>query len=63
MAELSKSTEIPQEEQGLPSPIFVGIKQDIVEKQKVKYNVNGRDIVVFYHNQKFYAMDQHCYCK
>lgn len=61
MAELSKSTEIPQEEQGLASPIFVGIKQDIVEKQKVKYNVNGRDIVVFYHNQKFYAMDQHCY--
>ena len=63
MAELSKSTEIPQEKQGLASPIFVGIKQDIVEKQKVKYSVNGRDIVVFCHNQKFYAMDQHCYRK
>lgn len=27
----------------------------------MKCNVNGRDIVVFYHNQQFYAMDQHCY--
>ena len=59
MSKLSKTKEIPQEEHG----VFVGIKQDFVEKQKVKYTVNGRDIVVFYHNQQFYAMDQHCYRK
>jgi len=67
MSELSKTTEIPQEEHeeehGLTSPVFVGIKQDFMAKQKVKCNVNGRDIVVFYHNQQFYAMDQHCYRK
>lgn len=45
------------------SPVFVGNKHEFVEKQKVKCNVNGRDIVVFYHNQRFYAMDQHCYRK
>ena len=63
MSELSKTTEIPPEEHGLTSPVSVGIKQDFVEKQKVKCNVNGRDIVVFYHNQQFYAMDQLCYRK
>lgn len=61
MSELSKRTEIRQEEHGPTSPVLVGIKQDFVEKQKVKCKVNGRDIVVFYHNQQFYAMDQHCY--
>lgn len=61
MSELSKTTEIPQEEHDLTSPVLVGIKRNFVEKQKVKCNVNGRDIVVFYHNQQFYAMDQHCY--
>lgn len=42
-------------------PVFVGNKREFVEKQKVKCNVNGRDIVVFHHNQRFYAMDQLCY--
>ena len=63
MSELSKTTEIPPEEHGLTSPVSVGIKQDFVEKQQVKCNVNGRDIVVFYHNQQFYAMAQLCYRK
>ena len=44
-------------------PVFVGNRLDFVEKQKVKCSVNGRDIVVFYHSQHFYAMDQHCYRK
>ena len=64
MSELSSwAAEISKEEHGTTSPILVGIKQDFVEKQKVKCNVNGRDIVIFYHNQQFYAMDQHCYRK
>lgn len=64
MSELSQTANGPSEgENYFTSPIFVGNKQDFVEKQKVKCNVNGRDIVVFYHNQQFYAMDQHCYRK
>lgn len=64
MSELSQTADsLPAGEHCPTSPTFVGSKQDFVEKQKVKCNVNGRDIVVFYHNQQFYAMDQHCYRK
>lgn len=64
MSEISdEAGSLPKAEYHPISPVFVGSKQEFVEKQKVKCNVNGRDIVVFYHNQHFYAMDQHCYRK
>jgi len=40
---------------------FVCSKQELVEKRKIRCNVNGREIVTFYHNRDFYAMDQRCY--
>ena len=43
--------------------VFVGSKQELVEKAKKRCDVNGRDIVIFYHNRNFYAMDQRCYRK
>ena len=42
---------------------FVCSKQELVEKRKIRCNVNGREIVIFYHNRDFYAMDQRCYRK
>ena len=43
--------------------VFICNKQELVEKRKLKCNVNGRDIVIFYHNETFFAMDQRCYRK
>ncbi|XP_068747653.1 Rieske domain-containing protein-like isoform X1 [Montipora capricornis] len=41
--------------------VSVGTKQHVIEKGRMKCNVHGRDIVIFYHDGKFYAMDQQCY--
>ena len=43
--------------------VSVGTKRHVIEKGRMKCNVHGRDIVIFYHDGKFYAMDQQCYRK
>lgn len=40
-----------------------GKKEDIIQAKRVVKLVNGRDIVVLYHDGEFYALDVHCYRK
>ena len=62
MSESSETTErLPEEDCNRTVSVFIGRKQELMEKKKKKCNVNGRDIVIFYHNGAFYAMDQRCY--
>ena len=64
MSELSERTKrLPSEECSSSESVFVGYRQELVRNRKTKYNVNGRDIVIFYHNGNFHAMDQLCYRK
>ncbi|XP_019372419.1 PREDICTED: Rieske domain-containing protein isoform X2 [Gavialis gangeticus] len=36
-------------------------KEDIKRSQRVTASVNGREVVVFYYEKKFYALDSRCY--
>lgn len=40
-----------------------GKREDIIQVKRVVKLVNGRDIVVLYHEGEFYALDVHCYRK
>ncbi|KAI1904649.1 hypothetical protein AGOR_G00007860 [Albula goreensis] len=44
-----------------PEQYFIGKKEDVIQAKRVSKFVNGRDILVIYHEGKFYAMDAHCY--
>ena len=60
----SETTDSPTEANSSPSiSVCVGSRQEVIEKRKMRCNVNGRDVVIFYHNKTFYAMDQRCYRK
>ncbi|NWX99857.1 RFESD protein, partial [Nothoprocta ornata] len=41
--------------------VYVGREDDIKKSQRITTKVNGREVVVFYHEGKFYAMDARCY--
>ncbi|KFW71573.1 Rieske domain-containing protein, partial [Pygoscelis adeliae] len=43
--------------------ILIGKEDDIKRSQRITAKVNGREIVVFYHEGKFHAMDSRCYRK
>lgn len=60
---MSELSELPSEERSSSESVFVGYSQELVRNRKTKYNVNGRDIVIFYLNGNFHAMDQRCYRK
>lgn len=60
---MSELSELPSEECSSSESVFVGYRQELVRNRKTKYNVNGRDIVIFYLNGNFHAMDQRCYRK
>ena len=55
---MSELSELPSEECSSSESVFVGYRQELVRKRKTKYNVNGRDIVIFYLNGNFHAMDR-----
>lgn len=59
MSEPSHATDSAKS--GSNGGVLVGTKRDLIEKRKLRCSVLGRDIVVFYHDRKFYAMDQLCY--
>ena len=61
MSEPSHATDSAKS--GSNGGVLLGTKRDLIEKRKLRCNVLGRDIVVFYHDRKFYAMDQLCYRK
>ncbi|KAM4638049.1 Rieske domain-containing protein isoform 1-T1 [Amazona ochrocephala] len=41
--------------------ILIGKEDDIKKSQRVTAKINGREVLVFYHEEKFYAMDSRCY--
>ncbi|NXM91845.1 RFESD protein, partial [Oenanthe oenanthe] len=41
--------------------IFIGKEEDIKKSQRITAKINGREIVVFYHEGKFHALDSRCY--
>ncbi|XP_076857341.1 Rieske domain-containing protein [Brachyhypopomus gauderio] len=43
------------------SSCFIGKRDDIIRARRVVTSVNGRDILVLYHQGAFYAMDVRCY--
>ncbi|KFP47887.1 Rieske domain-containing protein, partial [Cathartes aura] len=57
----SSSTEtVEMEPDGL---ILIGKEDDIKKSRRITAKVNGREIVVFYHEGKFHALDSRCYRK
>ncbi|GAB0206160.1 hypothetical protein GRJ2_003081600 [Grus japonensis] len=57
LCSLSTGT-IEMEPDGL---ILIGKEDDIKRSQRITAKVNGREVVVFYHEGKFHAMDSRCY--
>ncbi|XP_013048774.1 Rieske domain-containing protein isoform X1 [Anser cygnoides] len=53
----SKGT-VEMEPDGL---VLVGKEDDIKNSQRITAKVNGREVVVFYHEGKFHALDSRCY--
>lgn len=43
--------------------VFIGKEEDIKKSQRITAKVDGREIVVFYHEGKFHALDSRCYRK
>lgn len=43
--------------------IFIGKEEDIKKSQRITAKIDGREIVVFYHEGKFHALDSRCYRK
>ncbi|XP_032234018.2 Rieske domain-containing protein isoform X2 [Nematostella vectensis] len=41
--------------------VFIGKKQEIAQRRKVKCSVMGRVIAVFFVNDGFHALDHYCY--
>ncbi|XP_032942526.1 Rieske domain-containing protein isoform X1 [Catharus ustulatus] len=41
--------------------IFIGKEEDIQKSQRITAKIDGREIVVFYHEGKFHALDSRCY--
>ncbi|KAL1253254.1 hypothetical protein QQF64_017947 [Cirrhinus molitorella] len=40
---------------------FIGKKDDLIEAKRTNVTLDGRDILMIYHQRKFYAMDLQCY--
>ncbi|KAG7481271.1 hypothetical protein MATL_G00064670 [Megalops atlanticus] len=57
----SSSPATPPSASPPPSSYFVGKRDDIVKARRVTMFVNGRDILVVYHQGVFHAMDMRCY--
>ncbi|XP_061478576.1 Rieske domain-containing protein [Rhineura floridana] len=43
------------------SPVCVGREDDIKKQRRTTATVHDREVVVFYHDGKFYALDCRCY--
>lgn len=40
---------------------FIGKKEDLIQAKRTTVTLDGRDILIIYHQRKFYAMDLQCY--
>ncbi|XP_062984689.1 Rieske domain-containing protein [Elgaria multicarinata webbii] len=43
------------------SPVCVGREDELKKLQKMTATVHDREVVVFYHDERFYALDCRCY--
>ncbi|NWT02806.1 RFESD protein, partial [Mionectes macconnelli] len=50
-------------ETGPDGLIFIGKEEDIKKSGRITAKIDGREIVVFYHEGKFHALDSRCYRK
>lgn len=40
---------------------FIGKKEDLIQAKRTSVTLNGRDILIVYHQRVFHAMDLQCY--
>lgn len=40
---------------------FIGKKEDLIQAKRTSVTLDGRDILIVYHQRVFYAMDLQCY--
>lgn len=50
-----------EKEQSIGGPHFVGKKDELIEAKRSFKTLEGRDILIIYHQGVFYAMDSYCY--
>ncbi|KAJ0023586.1 hypothetical protein NQD34_003485 [Periophthalmus magnuspinnatus] len=41
--------------------LFVGKKEDLISAQRTVVSLQGRDVLIIYHEGEFYAIDSYCY--
>ncbi|KAG7229771.1 hypothetical protein INR49_012567 [Caranx melampygus] len=58
---LCKQSAMGEKEQSPGGLHFVGKKDELVEAKRFFRTVEGRDILIIYHQGGFYAMDSYCY--
>ncbi|CAM2114249.1 Rieske domain-containing protein [Lepidochelys kempii] len=58
--DLHSSVETPDKVKA-DAPVYAGKEEDIKQSQRITASVHDREVVVFYHEGKFYAMDRYCY--
>ncbi|KAM4613826.1 Rieske domain-containing protein [Polymixia lowei] len=50
-----------KKEEPTGGPHFVGTKEELIEAKRSFRTLEGRDILVIYHQEGFFALDFHCY--
>ncbi|KAJ6669773.1 hypothetical protein lerEdw1_000322 [Lerista edwardsae] len=55
-----RPVKIPNKEEA-NSPVCIGREDDIKKLRRTTATVHNRDVVIFYHDGSFYAMDHRCY--
>ncbi|XP_043920061.1 Rieske domain-containing protein [Protopterus annectens] len=55
----SENTLLEKSEQ--EAPVCVGSVENIKKEKRITAVVSGREVVIFYHEDKFYALDMRCY--
>ncbi|XP_053159831.1 Rieske domain-containing protein isoform X1 [Hemicordylus capensis] len=56
-----ESSEKTSDKEDANSPVCVGREEDIKRLQRTTVTVHGREVLVLYHDGRFYAMDCRCY--
>ena len=57
--ELSRAMEGKKDARG--EAHFVGMREELIEAKRSVRTLAGRDVLVIYHLETFYAMDSYCY--
>lgn len=49
------------EQESTGGPHFVGKKDELIEAKRSFRTLDGRDVLIIYHEGVFHAMDSYCY--